>query len=193
MVSLLRSRVKGFTVVELLIVIVVIAILATIGIISYTSVQRQALNNVRLKELNNWIELFDLYKNKYGHYPGYAEADRGVCLGEGFPAAEDDGKLRCREVHDNPGYSYLEEDNTALMAQFKAFTDIPASDKRAAGAYKWLAGPWAELRYNQYGDLNISTAIDSRNPEDCTRAGFRSAWTSDDGAMICTTQNMYYD
>ena len=44
---MLRDRQTGFTIVELLIVIVVIAILATISVVAYTGVQVRARDSMR--------------------------------------------------------------------------------------------------------------------------------------------------
>lgn len=180
----LRQWIGGFTIVEMMIVVIVIGILATIGVVSYGEMQRTALNTARLKELKNWSELFELYKNKYGQYPGYGETDGGACLGTGFPTGSD-GAQRCREKDPNPGYSYSEADAAALMDKFTAFTEIPVSEKRPAGAERKFVGPWAEFRYNEWRDFTINTAIDSTDPADCTRAGFVGTWTSPDGSTTC--------
>ena len=186
-----RERQRGFTITELIIVIVAIAILATIGIVSYSNVQRQARNAVRLKEVKDWVELVELYYHKYKHYPGEGVAvDGGACLGTGFPLGTD-GKARCRERTNNPGYSYKEEDSVTLMNEFKAIADIPTTEKIPAGGDKWLVGPWIEFHYNEWGTLNISTAIDSDDPKDCEKAGFLGPWGDGNGTMICTTQNLY--
>lgn len=50
------KRIKGFTIVELLIVIVVIAILAAISVVAYNGIQNRSKESVAAQELN------DLYK-----------------------------------------------------------------------------------------------------------------------------------
>lgn len=64
-----RSRSGGFTIVELLIVIVIIAILATLVIVTFTGYQQRARNNQRqtdIKAVQSYIEAY--YADK-GHYP----------------------------------------------------------------------------------------------------------------------------
>lgn len=52
---------NGFTIVELLIVIVVIAILAAISIVSYTGIQQQARNQARISAATQIAKALDLY------------------------------------------------------------------------------------------------------------------------------------
>jgi len=56
---LLRNT-KGFTIVELLIVIVVIAILAAISIVAYNGVQTRANNSTVKSDLNKIIKKMEL-------------------------------------------------------------------------------------------------------------------------------------
>lgn len=68
MVSL-KNKQKGFTIVELLIVIVVIGILATLVIVTFTGIQQKGRNTQRqtdIKALNGYVESFYA---EYGFYP----------------------------------------------------------------------------------------------------------------------------
>ena len=64
-----RSIFKGFTVIELLIAIGVIAILTAIVVISYNGVQNTARNAQRLDDMNRVADLLDIYYTKNGGYP----------------------------------------------------------------------------------------------------------------------------
>lgn len=70
----------GFTIVELLIVIVVIAILAAITIVAYNGIQQRASNAKTEQALTSWLKAIKLYKADKGTYPAYY-----ACLGEGYP------------------------------------------------------------------------------------------------------------
>ena len=59
----------GFTIVELLIAIVVVAILAAISIAAYTNVQNRAHNSAVQSDLRNIATKFELYKAEFGRYP----------------------------------------------------------------------------------------------------------------------------
>ena len=56
-----RRATKGFTLVELLIVIIVIAILATITIVSYNGVQKRARDTRRMDDVNKIVDMLKLY------------------------------------------------------------------------------------------------------------------------------------
>ena len=60
---------RGFTIVELLIVIVVIAILAAIAIVSYNGIQSRANDTAVQNDLNNFAKKMELYKVDNGTYP----------------------------------------------------------------------------------------------------------------------------
>lgn len=60
---------SGFTIVELLIVIVVIAILATISIVAYNGVQERARNSQRTSDIRAIANALELYYADNGEYP----------------------------------------------------------------------------------------------------------------------------
>lgn len=60
---------KGFTIVELLIVIVVIAILAAITIVAYNGIQNRAKTNAGLSLANSIVKKLESYNAVNGTYP----------------------------------------------------------------------------------------------------------------------------
>jgi prepilin-type N-terminal cleavage/methylation domain-containing protein len=71
MVSL-KNRSKGFTIVELLIVIVVIAILATLVIVTFTGIQQKARDSQRQTDINAVDSHLEAYYASNGKYPTLA-------------------------------------------------------------------------------------------------------------------------
>lgn len=67
----MNKRVKGFTIVELLIVIVVIAILATISIVAYNGVQNRAYEAAVRTDLESYGKKISMYRvqNEEEKYP----------------------------------------------------------------------------------------------------------------------------
>jgi prepilin-type N-terminal cleavage/methylation domain-containing protein len=65
----MRKTGSGFTIVELLVVIVVIAILAAITIVAYNGIQTRAKNSKTISATNAWIKAVKLYQADNGSYP----------------------------------------------------------------------------------------------------------------------------
>lgn len=63
------TKQSGFTIVELLIVIVVIGILATITIVAYSGIQVRARDTTRIDKVKNIAKAIDLYYVDNGRYP----------------------------------------------------------------------------------------------------------------------------
>lgn len=74
---------KGFTIVELLIVIVVIAILATITIIGYNGIQQRAQNSQTIAAVREYQKIFLAYATEHGRYPT-GSTSTNFCLGSGY-------------------------------------------------------------------------------------------------------------
>jgi len=67
------SKQSGFTIVELLIVIVVIGILAALVITTYTGIQAKGRNANRQSDLNSIQTHLEAYFAQNGHYPSLAD------------------------------------------------------------------------------------------------------------------------
>lgn len=73
----MKKSTSGFTIVELLIVIVVIAILAAISIVAYNGIQQRVTNSSIISAASNVYKLLVGYVNTNGVYPGNSA---GGCL-----------------------------------------------------------------------------------------------------------------
>lgn len=78
--KLAYAKSRGFTIVELLIVIVVIAILAAISIVAYTGIQDRTKTSVVQSDLSNAKKKLMVFKVENGWYPrdGAELADVGL-------------------------------------------------------------------------------------------------------------------
>lgn len=80
MTSLQRKNEKGFTIIELLIVIVVIGILAALVITTFAGVQRRARNTERETDIKALHSQLEAYYAQQGYYPTLAQVVDGTTL-----------------------------------------------------------------------------------------------------------------
>lgn len=79
---LATQRQRGFTIVELLIVIVVIAILAAISIVAYTGIQERAHDTAVQNDLRQFATQLELFRATTGAYPTRENFDDNTFVGE---------------------------------------------------------------------------------------------------------------
>jgi len=91
-----QSR-RGFTIVELLIVIVVIAILAAITIVAYNGIQQRATNTARSAAAKEAMKVITMYGETGNTSQLLAAIPEGqnACYGKGLPDVDGDGKGDC--------------------------------------------------------------------------------------------------
>ena len=65
----MNKKAYGFTIVELLIVIVVIGILAAVSIVAYSGIQGRARDSQRLQDIATIRKALEMYKTEQGRYP----------------------------------------------------------------------------------------------------------------------------
>lgn len=114
-----QRRQSGFTIVELLIVIVVIAILAAITIVAYNGIQSRANDTAVKNDLQALAKKFELYRVDNGVYPA-GDVQLGTLdiklsksvYGNGF-SSNTHNVLYCRIAGDGP-------DKFALVASSKS-------------------------------------------------------------------------
>lgn len=79
---------SGFTIVELLIVIVVIGILAAITIVAYNGVQARTRDNIRYADAKAIMKALELYKADKGYYPATNPSPSGNgCTANGYSSS----------------------------------------------------------------------------------------------------------
>lgn len=105
-----HRRSTGFTIVELLIVIIVIAILATITIVSYNGIQARAMDAKRAqaasnaaKGLMNYYQITSSFPDdsacigEVSHYPAATNFAQGLCYKEVNPTTGSTARIRTVE------------------------------------------------------------------------------------------------
>lgn len=120
----------GFTIVELVVVIAVIGILATIGTVTYTNIRRESQNDTRRLEAAQWQSLFENYKHRYSVMPPQL-----VSAPSDDPAyCADESLTNCLSIAGSGGGDYPYTDppgNQSLLGELKKVGSLP---KATAGA-----------------------------------------------------------
>lgn len=99
---------SGFTIVELLIVVVVIAILAAITIVSFNGISAQANDAAVKSDLKNFGTAMQMYRSEQGEYPLNLSSVSGLKFTKNLYGTDNQGyNLRyCRNA-DTDRYAFL--------------------------------------------------------------------------------------
>ena len=137
----------GFTIVELLIVIVVIAILASISIVAYNGISQRANNTARISTANAAIKLVRSYTIAFSAYP----VNSNSCIGNGFA----DSNTRCWGIDSaTPSYRNATFNNELLKIGSLPNTTTPPVQ---SASYQAL-GPVFSYASNRIID-NVSNPV----------------------------------
>ena len=118
------KKAKGFTIVELLIVIVVIGILATLVIVTFAGIQKKGRDSQRQTDINSVASHVEAFYAQYGYYPTHEDVTTASFLStymKGLDAeALKDPKGAAQEIiagatPDADQYSYLASGASACV------------------------------------------------------------------------------
>ena len=189
-IGLRKRPAAGFTIVELLIVIVVIAILAAISTVAYAGIKERASASAVASEVNQWKKLFVAYKTVNGSYPSpVASGDpltsggpgslalNYYCLGTGFPLSS--GSPYCYQ----PGSWRADESTGAyLMSQLSTVGTPPTDTPKYIYGNFGNVGP--VLIYLSANNMQLLTVFP--HGTSCASLGMQT------GASNGNRQNCYY-
>lgn len=100
----MKKTMSGFTIVELLIVIVVIAILAAISVVAYTGIQNRAKDSQVQSDIRQVESAIKLYHADHGSYPSTGHIDNVYSDSNCLYTADNTGLETVEWVPDLDGY-----------------------------------------------------------------------------------------
>lgn len=173
-----QSKTRGFTIVELLIVIVIIGILAAIVIVAYNGITTRARNNTRAAEMIAWQKLFEAYRASNGKLPTITTSGY-YCLGTGFPTGPSGGGVpRCRDYNGTGSTSYPESTGSSIASDLSSVGRIPSSEKVAVNG---TVGPYIQYTVGSGGNI---IGWFNGGPSDCPK-GTIYTWDDGNGRVAC--------
>ena len=124
------KKAYGFTIVELLIVIVVIAILAAISIAAYTNIQQRAKNTAIINAASQSLKMIQAYIAEKGTYP-YAPSTAGsACITSTTGCADSSNTINANGTFDT---------NMATVGTLPRTTQKISGDNRYGVTYNYIS------------------------------------------------------
>lgn len=90
----MKSKLKGFTIVELIVVVVILAILVSLGSLAYRETQKNARNEMRKSDSAILIGAIEEYRSDKGDYPKPSSCSTECQSNEAWQLLKDEGYLR---------------------------------------------------------------------------------------------------
>jgi general secretion pathway protein G len=135
-----KQKQPGFTIVELLIVIVVIGILAAITIIAYNGIQQRSRNAQTISAVTAWAKAVKLYEADNGIMPTPAG-----CLGTNYTygsSGTDVSGFQCRQDNVSVGLNIAPSLNALLQKYLPQQLPEPAMATYILSTTSWFRGAY---------------------------------------------------
>lgn len=132
-----RTVRRGFTIVELLVVIVVIAVLAAISIVAYNGVQQRTRDSVRVSTLNKLTKAIEMYYIDNGRYPAIQD-------GSGIEGG-------CGSLTENWGWCDRMKQLADALAPYMTVDPVSLSSATTGTTYYYYYNSGGNDNYMHYG------------------------------------------
>lgn len=140
---------RGFTIVELLVVIVVIAVLAAISIVAYNGVQARARDASRMSNLKRIAQAIEMYYIDNNHYPAIQD-------GSGVESS-------CGSQTENWGHCDRTKQLSDALAPYLTLDPVSLSSATTGTTYYYYYNSAGTDNYMHYGIMVYLEGTGGRN------------------------------
>lgn len=182
----MRVSKGGFTIVELLIVIVVIAILAAITVVAYSGIQQRANNSHTVNAVTAWVKAIKAYQADKGELPKAYDS----CLGEAakYPYDWDStttGSNQCRYA--NVSYYNVKNPFVTMMRPYIGEGPLPTPTMKLVGtSTTWQRGALYYYSIPTPGVARVAVSYVVEGSGECVSiTGVASTQQPTTGGAVC--------
>lgn len=168
---------NGFTIVELLVVIVIIGILASITLVSYAGISKKAIEVSIISELGSNKKKLELYKAEYGTYPTALDTNNcpvspnvnnNYCLGSDLIYTPSPDGLSFNLELTKSGITYNTTDSIQpALAKATSWKQVATGHDHTCAisnnnrAYCWGLNAWGQLGNGNTDSTNTPKAVNT--------------------------------
>jgi len=192
------NTIEGFTIVELLIVVVVIAILAAITLTMYNGIQTRTRNTAMISAVKQYVNLIEMYNASEGTYPnppnGTSYADQFACFGE-FTTPCVHENIDLTAVNSQPWFNNQLKRHTKTLPPVPTFLkwNDDGTNLYAGGAYRFApdpASPWMNDGGFSQATALVVYYLEGKDPTICgltsaTSKVFENGNNTDRDLVVC--------
>jgi prepilin-type N-terminal cleavage/methylation domain-containing protein len=178
-----RHTIPGFTIIELLIVIVIIAILAAVTLVAYNGITQRASNAQTIQAAGEYMKAYTLYAQEHSSYSGI---DIDGCLGNSYSSgkclAQDTSGTICFGLGTARPNTTL---NAALQSYMGSQLPMPSQQQLACGTTTY-SGLWAN--YNATAQAPIIRAVLNTSATSCPKLSpvANTQMTTSGNVVLCS-------
>ena len=176
---------KGFTVIELIVVVTIISILVAIAYVAYNGAQNRAKDAQTISAAEQWMKALQIYKVRNGGFPANAS-----CLGANYKFNSDNagasGIGQCRQDNVSTGTLTNTTFYTA-MGPYITGNPTPAMNSAVNSATNWYRGLYYIVAAGNIGRIEfVVTPSSGGCPSQVGGVSRLSSTAATNGNLLCT-------